>query len=233
MIRIQKFQNLGGMKLNWLDAHYHFSFFQYHNPDRMNFGKLRVINDDIVKANSGFDTHHHENMEIITYVRQGAITHKDSQGNEGVTQAGDLQVMSAGTGIDHSEFNLQNEDATMYQIWIEPREDGLEPKWDKEEFPKSIYENELPLLVSGRKEDDKKDILHINQDASIYGGKIKEGAKIKHEIKGQIYILVSDGEIEINGQKINKGDGCEVVDEENIEILAIEKSEILIIDVPK
>ena len=134
MITIYPYEELGHADHGWLDARHHFSFGRYHNPERMGFGVLRVINDDIIKAGKGFDTHPHKDMEIITYVRKGAITHRDSNGNEGRTEAGDVQVMSAGTGIFHSEYNLEDEDTNIYQIWIEPHKLDVTPDWSAHEF---------------------------------------------------------------------------------------------------
>ena len=147
MIKTYTFEQLGHANHGWLDARHHFSFANYYNPERMGFGALRVINDDIIKAGAGFDTHPHKDMEIITYVRKGAITHRDSRGNQGRTEAGDVQVMSAGTGIFHSEFNLESEDTNLYQIWIEPNKIGVQPRWDAREFPTEETEGVLTLLV--------------------------------------------------------------------------------------
>ncbi len=231
MIKIYKLDSLGSGNIAWLKTKYHFSFADYYNQKRMGFGKLRVINDDIIKAGTGFDTHPHRDMEIITYVRKGAITHKDSVGNKGRTEAGDVQVMSAGTGIFHSEYNEESEDTVLYQIWIVPDKKGVKPAWDAAKFPKKCNDN-LQLLVSGRKEDSKKEALRINQDAAIYGGMISSGKTIKHPIKYQAYILVSEGRIEINGHIISQGDGAEVTDAKSIDIKAIEQSEVVVIDVP-
>ena len=141
------YHELGQAQHGWLEARHHFSFGQYYNPSRMGFGKLRVINDDIIKAGTGFNTHPHENMEIITYVREGAITHKDNHGNEGRTEAGDVQVMSAGTGIYHSEHNREAIDTHLYQIWIEPNKANVTPSWNAHRFPSSSTEGQLTLLV--------------------------------------------------------------------------------------
>ncbi len=178
MIKIYPFEKLGKSDFGWLKANYHFSFARYYNPDRVEFGKLRVINDNMVKAGRGFETHPHQNMEIITFVRTGAISHKDSKGNEGKTVAGNVQVMSAGSGIAHSEFNHENEDTTLYQIWILPREQNVEPRWDMADFSNRAANDVLPLLVSGRKEDEGKGALYIHQDASISGGQISQGQEI-------------------------------------------------------
>lgn len=232
MIKIYKYDELGGMNGSWLTTKYHFSFSRYYNPERMGFGTLRVINDDIIKAKTGFEPHSHQNMEIITYVRKGAITHKDSEGNEGRTETGDVQVMSAGSGITHSEHNLENEDTILYQIWIHPHTKNVKPRWDSAQFPKTLCTKELPLLVSGREEDKEKNVLYIHQDAAIFGGKIAKGTTVIHPIKHQAYILVPEGKVTIENQTISQGDGCEITESKSVSIYANDESEILIIDVP-
>ncbi len=236
MLKIYPYEELGNHKFGWLDARYHFSFGQYYNPTRHNFGALRVINDDVVKAGAGFDTHPHKDMEIITYVRKGAITHRDSQGNVGRTEAGDVQVMSAGTGIYHSEFNMESEDISLYQIWIFPREKGVKPQWSARTFPREPVNDRLTLLVSGRKADqgteDGKAALPIHQDAAIYGGRLEEGKVLTHALSDQAYILISEGEVELDGQTLKKGDGAEVTKADHITITAKTNAEILVIEVP-
>lgn len=228
MLNHISYQELGHANHGWLDARHHFSFAAYHNPSRMNFGALRVINDDVIKAGAGFDLHPHKDMEIITYVRQGAITHRDSQGNVGRTGAGDVQVMSAGTGVFHSEFNLESEDTNLYQIWIEPNKLNVAPRWDSHEFPAESTENQLSLLVSGNSEAP----LQIHQDAFIYAGNLRPGVTIEHEIKHQAYILASEGAVDIEGVTLRKGDALEVTEQSQITIKALEECKILLIDVP-
>ena len=228
MITIQRYHQLGHADHGWLSARYHFSFANYYNPERMGFGVLRVINDDVIQAGTGFGKHPHRNMEIITYVRKGAITHKDSQGNQGRTVAGDVQVMSAGTGIFHSEYNLESEDTNLYQIWIEPNQLGVTPCWDAHAFPKQNEHNELILLVSG----DQDAPLFIHQDARIYAGKLPENVSIEQPIKHQAYVLVSEGEIEIDGQTAHKGDGIQITDQPSVSFKTNEAAEILLLDVP-
>jgi hypothetical protein len=223
---------LGRANFGWLNAKHHFSFGEYRNGRRVSFGKLRVINDDTVKAGSGFDMHPHNDMEIITFVRSGAITHKDSKGNEGRTEAGDVQVMSAGKGIYHSEYNMESEDTTLFQIWITPKENGIEPRWDAATFSDRQAEDTLPLLVSGRKDDEGKGALYIHQDASISGGRVKAGQEITQPIKDQAYMLLSSGEIEILGEKLRKGDGLEITDQDSVTFKALVDSEVILIDVP-
>lgn len=228
MLTVYSYENLGHANHGWLDARHHFSFGSYHDPKRMGFGTLRVINDDIIKAGEGFGTHPHRDMEIITYVRKGAITHRDSNGNEGRTQAGDVQVMSAGSGIRHSEHNLETEDTNLYQIWIEPREQGVQPDWDSHKFPKEPVTDELKLLVSG----DGDAPLYIHQDARIYAGTLQKGATLSHPIKHQAYLLVSEGELEVDGTPLKKGDGAEITQQELTEIKALTDAEVLVIDAP-
>lgn len=232
MITLYPYTQLGTANHGWLKARYHFSFAMYHNPDRMGFGTLRVINDDIVQAGKGFDTHPHRDMEIITYIRRGAISHRDNQGNEGVTRAGDVQVMSAGRGIAHAEYNLEEEDTNLFQIWIEPNQFGVTPRWESREFPKEPVKDKLVPLVSGRDADILQDALFIHADAAIHGGRMTAGTTITHPITYQAYILASEGEVEINGQRMAKGDGAEVTNMQHVTITALTDAEVLVIDVP-
>ena len=228
MINVHPYEDLGRANHGWLDARHHFSFAEYHNPKRMQFGVLRVINDDIIKAGTGFGTHPHRDMEIITYVREGAITHRDSNGNHGRTEAGSVQVMSAGTGIFHSEHNEESVDTNLFQIWILPNEKNVTPKWDSHEFPKHVSSSQLTLLVSG--DDDAP--LKIHQDVKIYAGKLPSGASFTHPIHHQAYVLNSHGIIDIDGQQLNKGDGAEITAQTSINLSTDTEAEILVIDVP-
>ena len=231
-ITIKPYETLGQADYGWLEARYHFSFGEYRDPARMGFGALRVVNDDIVRGGAGFDTHPHRDMEIITYVRSGAITHRDDKGNKGRTAAGDVQVMSAGTGIAHSEHNHEKDSTTLYQIWIYPREKGVTPRWDARAFPKAPVNDSLPLLVSGRKEDKAKDALMINADASLHGGRLTKGTTITQSVRDLGYLLVAEGQIEIDGQKMKRGDGAEITNAKTVTIKALEDAELLLIDVP-
>lgn len=232
-VTVYPYASLGAADHGWLKARHHFSFAMYHNPKRMGFGTLRVINDDRVAAGRGFDTHPHRDMEIITYVRSGAISHRDSVGNEGRTGAGDVQVMSAGRGVYHSEFNHEDVDTTLYQIWIEPNILAVQPRWDAAQFPKAPVTGRLPVLVSGRAEDEASGALFIHQDAAISGGRIEAGTVLHQPVKHQAYLLVSAGEIDVMDQTMKKGDGAEVVGIHELVILAKESAEILVIDVPE
>ena len=228
MITRYTFADLGGANHGWLNAKHHFSFANYHNPEKMSHGELLVINDDRIAPHTGFDTHPHKDMEIITYVRKGAITHKDNKGNEGRTTAGNIQVMSAGTGILHSENNLEDEVTNIYQIWIKPKTTGIKPDWDMAEFPKEPTSKSLTLLVSG----DDKSPLKINQDARIYAGRLNKGDEITHNIIGKAYILISEGTINVSGNEANKGDGLAVSEEKLVKLDALSDAELLIIEVP-
>jgi len=232
MIKVYPYEKLGHNKFGWLDTRYHFSFADYRNPERMGFGALRVINDDIVSGGAGFDPHPHKDMEIITYVRKGAITHRDNMDNEGRTEAGDVQVMSAGTGVTHAEYNREKEDTTLFQIWIYPRQRGVKPRWDARKFPKAPVNDTLPLLVSGRSEDADKGALYIHQDAAIYGGTLRTGTAISQPIKDQAYLVVSEGSVSLDGHTLNQGDGAEITDAQAVEIKALSDAEIVLIDVP-
>lgn len=228
MITHYPYTSLGHANHGWLDARHHFSFAGYRNPKRQQFGVLRVINDDIIKAGRGFDTHPHRNMEIITYVKTGAITHRDSNGNVGRTEAGDVQVMSAGTGVFHSEFNLESEDTNIFQIWIEPNQLEVKPQWGSHAFPKEATADGLRLLVSG----DGNAPLSIHQDAFIYAGYLREGTQLNHPIRHQAYVLVSEGSLELEGQVLNKGDGLEASELSSISMKALTDARVLVIDVP-
>lgn len=228
MITRYAFADLGGANHGWLNAKHHFSFANYYDPQKLSHGELMVINDDRIAPHTGFDTHSHRDMEIITYVRKGAITHKDNKGNEGRTTAGNIQVMSAGTGISHSEYNLEDEETNIYQIWIKSKTTGIKPDWGMAEFPKKPVTKYLPLLVSG----DNKAPLNINQDARIYAGRINKGDEITHNIIGKAYLLIAEGEAMVNQLHAKKGDGIAITDEVSITLKAKTEAELLIIEVP-
>jgi redox-sensitive bicupin YhaK (pirin superfamily) len=233
MISVIQYKDLGVADHGWLKAKHHFSFASYYNPKRMGFGTIRVINDDIIKAKKGFDPHQHNDMEIITYVRSGAITHTDNQNNEGRTEAGDIQVMSAGTGVIHSEYNLEDKETNIYQIWIIPNKTGVKPRWEAKQFPKDPVKNNLNLLVSGFGKNYKEGTLGIYQDAYVYGGKINKGDEIIYKIKHQAYLLCSYGSVTLDGKVLEKGDAAEILDIKEFKIKANDDCEVLIIDAPK
>lgn len=234
MIKHYPFNQLGKANHGWLKANFHFSFAHYYNPKRMGFGKLRVINDDTIAPHTGFPPHPHQNMEIITFVRSGAVSHEDSKGNKGVTAAGQVQVMSAGSGIVHSEYNKTDQPLTLYQIWIEPNKLNVQPRWESKLFPNDYTQSSLPLLVSGFSDDENT--LFIHQQARIYGGKLKQQTTIEHPITGQAYLLVSKGEVTLSTDQekitMQQGDGAEITTLNTLPIYANADSEILIIEVP-
>lgn len=234
MLKHIPYKTLGKANHGWLQANHHFSFGQYYDPQRMGFGTLRVVNDDLIVAGGGFEPHPHNNMEIITYVRSGAVAHKDNAGNSGVTKQGQVQVMSAGSGIIHSEYNPTDKPLTLYQIWIETNQLNAKPKWGTKNFPQQ-QDTTLPLLVSGYAGDNGR-ALHIHQQARIYGGKIAKGTRFEHEITHQAYILASHGMFNIaNVEKkitLNKGDGAQVINNEYVVITALTDCEIVVIDAP-
>lgn len=223
------YAQLGYADHGWLKARHHFSFADYYNPERMAFGALRVVNDDIIAAGAGFPPHPHRDMEIITYVREGAISHRDSEGNEGRTAAGDVQVMSAGTGVIHSEFNKESEDTRLYQIWILPAKKGVAPRWDQASFPREEAKDTLPLLVSG---DADGAPLRINADARIYAGRLPAGRDITCTVTYGAYVLASKGAFTVNGTALRQGDGAEVTGADTLTLHAETEAEAVVIDVP-
>lgn len=229
MMDIRTFDELGKADFGWLQARHHFSFGRYVDRERMGFANLRVVNDDRVAAGTGFDAHPHDNMEIITYVRQGEIRHEDSLGNEGVTPAGSVQVMSAGSGITHAEFAGTKDNVVLYQIWILPDARNVTPRWDMAEFPTDPIVEALPLLVSGRDEDAGRGALMIHADAALYGGRMEAGHEIQQDFGRRAYVLVSQGRVLVQGQEMAAGDGAAVQDEGWLKIKALEEAEVVII----
>ena len=227
MIKHYPFKELGKENLNWLSTHYHFSFANYYNPERMGLGNLRVINDDSVKPHTGFDTHYHRDMEIITFVRSGAVTHEDNKGHGGEVTAGQVQVMSAGTGIMHSEFNLTDGELKFYQIWIKPNEKGLTPRWKTNALDISKSYNQFQLIVSGH----KNHPLWINQDVLISYAEYDAGLIVEKGIRDKAYLLVSEGEITIGSIHAKAGDGVQFEEETNLKFTTQSKVKLLLIEV--
>lgn len=234
MIEVRPFDSLGKFRIDWLNASHHFSFGHYVDPKRMGFGALRVWNDDTIEPGTGFDPHPHRDMEIITYVRKGAITHQDRLGNQGRTEAGDVQVMSAGTGIVHAEYNQEPEATQIFQIWIEPSGRGFEPRWDARQFPKGERSGDLVVLASGRPQDADNGALSINQDAAVLGATVKAGQSVTHllGVGRKAYLVAAIGAIEVNGVPARARDGVAIADEGSVVITASEDSEIVLVDVP-
>ena len=230
MIEHRPFKQLGRFQNDWLNANYHFSFSGYHDPKRMGEGALRVWNDDTIQPHTGFPPHGHSSMEIITYVRTGAITHQDSLGNKGRTGAGDVQVMSAGTGIRHAEYNLEDETTTLFQIWIMPRSRGGQPSWGAKPFPKGDRAGKLVVLASG--DDADAEALRIRADARLLGGTIEAGTSVTYESAPgrHLYLVPATGRIEIDGEPFEARDGAAITSGGSITITALEDAEIVLVD---
>jgi redox-sensitive bicupin YhaK (pirin superfamily) len=233
MIEKRAFDSLGRFRNDWLNARHHFSFGGYHEPARMGWGALRVWNDDEIAADGGFSPHPHQDMEIITYVREGAISHRDSLGNAGRTVAGDVQVMSAGSGIRHSEFNQEAETTTLFQIWILPRETGGEPRWDSAAFPTGTRTGQLVVLASGDPETDGG--LMIRQDAKVFGATLLAGQSITHALKPghRAYLVLAIGSGTVNGVALDARDAAAIRDETEITIEATTALELVMVEVPE
>ena len=218
MINIRPFASLGHANHGWLDARHHFSFANYHDPERMGWGRIRVWNDDTIAAQSGFPPHPHRDMEIITYVRSGAITHQDSLGNTGRTAAGDVQVMSAGTGVTHAEFNLEDDATTLFQIWIESDQPGVEPGWGAMPFPKDSRDGQFQTLASG---DPSDGALTIHADARLLGANLPAGKSIEVEIDpARHQYLVASAAVMVNGVAAEARDGIAITGETRLTIEA-------------
>ncbi len=230
MIDLRPFDSLGGANHGWLDAKHHFSFAGYHDPARMHWGNLRVWNDDMIAPQTGFPPHPHRDMEIITYVREGAITHEDNLGNKGRTEAGDVQVMSAGTGIRHSEYNLEDVTTRIFQIWIIPTRDGEAPSWGARPFPQGERAGQFVTLASGY--DGDGDALPIRTDARVVAATLKAGESADYPIgrDRKAYLVPATGAIEIDGVRVNARDGAAISDLDIIRVTAIEDSEIVLVD---
>ncbi|MGI8705991.1 MAG: pirin family protein [Sphingomicrobium sp.] len=228
MIDIRTFDSLGHADHGWLDARHHFSFANYHEPSRMNWGTIRVWNDDRIAPKSGFPPHPHRDMEIITYVRTGAITHQDSMGNRGRTEAGDVQVMSAGTGVTHAEFNLEDEETTLFQIWVDTDKPGAQPAWGAMPFPKDSREGNFQLLASGDADDGA---LTVSADARVLGATAKAGSILTYDADpGRHLYLVPSANVRVNGLQAGPRDGVAITGEERVTIEAKEDVELVLVD---
>ncbi len=232
MIQVQPFARLGRFQNDWLNARYHFSFGQYRDPARRGIGGLLVWNDDEIAPGRGFDAHPHEDMEIITFVREGAITHRDNLGNEGRTAAGDVQVMHAGTGIVHAEMNLEATPTRLFQIWIHPGTRGVAPGWGMRKFPRADGVGALTALADGRPGADGS-ALPLHADAAVIAGTLSAGQTVRQTLGADRvgYLVASTGSVTVNGVAVGTRDGVTITDEETIEITAIENAEIVLVDV--
>jgi quercetin 2,3-dioxygenase len=229
MIDVRRFGSLGHANHGWLAARHHFSFAGYYDPSRMGWGAIRVWNDDMISAQNGFAPHSHDNMEIITYVRSGAITHRDSMGNVGRTIAGDVQVMSAGSGVTHSEFNLEDEATTLFQIWILPDQSGGAPLWGQRAFPKADRSRQFVTLASGMAGDEA---LFIRANARVAGATIAAGETIAYALAPgrHAYLVPAKGQVRVNGITVNERDGAAIKDEALITVEAISDAELVLVD---
>ncbi|MCW3796430.1 pirin family protein [Sphingomonas sp. BN140010] len=228
MIDIRPFASLGHANHGWLDAHHHFSFANYYDPARMGWGRIRVWNDDWIAGKSGFPPHPHRDMEIVTYVRTGAITHQDSLGNKGRTGAGDVQVMSAGTGVTHAEYNLEDEATTLFQIWIETDRPSAPPSWGAMPFPKEARSGSFQLLASG---DEHDGALTINADARVLGATLPAGQSIALDADPNRHLyLVPSAPVRVNGTPAPARAGVAITGEERVVIEAEEEAELVLVD---
>lgn len=229
MIERRPFAQLGGAQHGWLDTKHHFSFASYHDPERMRWGRLRVWNDDAIAPGTGFPPHPHGNMEIITYVRRGAISHADSLGNKGRTVAGDVQVMSAGTGITHAEYNHEADTTEIFQIWIEPTSRGQAPSWGTKPFPKTDRAGQFVVLASGYAED--SDALPLRTNARVLGALVKAGDTVQYPLpEGEMaYLVPASGLIRVNGEAVEARDGVAIEDERSLVIRADEEAELVLV----
>ncbi|MGE5545636.1 MAG: pirin family protein [Solirubrobacterales bacterium] len=227
MLELRPFHQLGTFENEWLDAHYHFSFADYFDPARMGLGTLRVWNDDLIRPHTGFPPHGHRDMEIVTYVREGAITHEDSLGNRGRTEAGQVQVMSAGTGIRHAEFNNEDIPCRLFQIWILPRAQGLQPRWETKPFPRR--HGTLEILASGQPEDGA---ATINQNCRVLGATLDKGDRVRHSLGGRkAYLVPARGDLIVNGQPVGHRSGLVAMEEDALEIEAVSDAELVLVDI--
>ena len=230
MIERRPFNQLGGANHGWLDAKHHFSFAGYYDPAKMGWGPIRVWNDDAIAPGTGFPPHPHSDMEIITYVREGAITHQDSLGNSGRTEAGDVQVMSAGSGVRHSEYNREAETTKIFQIWIQPTTRGGAPTWGAKPFPKGERSGRFVTLASGFAED--ADALPIRTDARVAGATLKAGESAEYPLGAgrHAYLVPAKGSVDVNGVRLDARDGAAIADESIIRVTAVDDAEIVLVE---
>ena len=232
-IMIHKSESRGHANHGWLDTYHTFSFGMYHEPSRIHFGMLRVLNDDFVIGGAGFGKHNHDNMEIISIPLQGSLAHSDSTGNEGVISTGDVQIMSAGSGIQHAEYNAsETELVNFLQLWIIPKENNIQPRYDQLSFTKEQLRNQLRPIVSAT---EKEGTLWINQDAELYLGEFDASIEISHDIKSAnhgIYLFVIEGSLTIGDITLNKRDGIGIYDTDSVLATVHKHSKLLLIEVP-
>lgn len=231
MIEVRKSNERGHTKIDWLDSFHSFSFGEYYDPKNIHFGPLRVINDDIIEPGEGFPTHPHKDMEIITIILEGTVAHKDSTGGEGTIAVNEIQRMTAGKGILHSEFNASDtEILKLLQIWFIPYSQGLTPSYEQMKFSHEEKKNKLLKVVSGKKEEG---IIFINQDAEIFLSDLETGFKLNYEVKEKrgVYVQLVEGTLIVNENKIEKGDALRITDEKKLELIAGKNAKIVLFDV--
>jgi quercetin 2,3-dioxygenase len=230
MIQIRKSDERGHANHGWLDTHFTFSFAEYHDPKHVQFRTLRVMNDDRVAGGGGFPTHPHRDMEIVTYVLEGALEHRDSMGNGSVIRPGDVQYMSAGTGVRHSEFNAsKTEPVHLYQIWMFPEKEGLKPVYDQKNFSEAEKRGKLRLLASP---DGRDGSVKIRQNNELYATVLGAGEAVRHELKPErhAYVQVARGRVKLNGTQLEEGDGAGISEENAVELTGVKDAEVLLFD---
>ena len=233
MIAIFPYSELGNHNYGWLDAHYHFNFAEYYHPYRSGYSPLIVWNDDCIQPGTGFPMHSHRDMEIITYIRQGAITHEDSLGNKGITKAGEIQIMSAGTGINHSEYNHEDVETLLFQIWIHPNENNIQPRWENIAI-NSFHDPGIHILASGENELVNSNIIKLYQDATLYLINGEQEKDLDFELKNgrQMYLVIAKGAVMINKNIVKSSDGVFINNENKLDFNFQEDSELLFFDLP-
>jgi redox-sensitive bicupin YhaK (pirin superfamily) len=230
MIIIRKSNDRGHADHGWLDTRFTFSFADYYDPKHIHFRTLRVMNDDRIAGGGGFPTHPHRDMEIVTYVLDGALAHKDSMGNGSVIRPGDVQYMSAGTGVAHSEFNASDRETVhLYQIWMFPDQKDYQPAYDQKHFSEADKRGKLRLVVSP---DGRDGSVKIRQDNELYSTVLAPGESVKHELKRErhAYVQVARGSVTLNGQQLETGDGAAISAEKSVELTGVDHAEVLLFD---
>lgn len=232
MITIRPAEERGQAEHGWLSARHSFSFAAYQDPQHMGFGPLRVINDDRIQPAKGFGTHGHENMEIVTYVLEGALAHKDSMGNGSIIRPGEVQRMTAGTGIQHSEFNASDSEVLrLLQIWILPEKDGLEPGYEQKSFPEETLSGTLRLVAS---RDGRESSVTVHQDVALFAARLDQDQTVRHALAAgrKAWLQVARGDVLLNGLDLKEGDGAAIEAEDEIELIGVDGAEILLFDLP-
>lgn len=232
MITIRPAEERGQAEHGWLSARHSFSFAAYQDPQHMGFGPLRVINDDRIQPAKGFGTHGHENMEIVTYVLEGALAHKDSMGNGSIIRPGEVQRMTAGTGIQHSEFNASDSEVLrLLQIWILPEKDGLEPGYEQKSFPEETLSGTLRLVAS---RDGREGSVTVHQDVALFAARLDQDQTVRHALAAgrKAWLQVARGDVLLNGLDLKEGDGAAIEAEDEIELIGVDGAEILLFDLP-